>query len=158
MKLTLLVENNPEIESFYKLNLYTWLGLETVTKNSSETASEYLETQSENINLIIVRCHIGKAQTDPANQSPGPGEVPDVTCVPNSLEIKILIKAAAAALNITAKEMGAKVVSDYFPIPVIYFKAIKRSVCPVYMRNNEKFDLSYEKLIVLIQSKYSKFI
>ena len=160
MKLTLLVENNPEIESFYKLNLHTWLGLETVTQNSSEAASKYLETQSENINLIIVRCHIGKAQTAKKLMADlkikalnipviviGPGVVPEVVCVPNSLEIKILIKAAAAALNITAKEMAAKVVSDYFPIPVIYFKAIKRSVCPVYLRNNERFNLSNEKLI-----------
>lgn len=63
MNLTLLVENNPKIESFYMLNLSTWLGLETISKNKGEFAVKYLETNADKLRLIIVRSQIGKEQT-----------------------------------------------------------------------------------------------
>lgn len=162
MNLTLLVENNPKIESFYKLNLSTWLGLETITQKKGELALQYLETQSENVQLIIVRSRIEKEQTAKllieylklkGLSIPliviGPGDFPDAACIPNSMDLKLLIKTAAATLNITAKEMGSKVVPDYFPIPITYFHAIKRSVCPIYCRNSEdaqKYYLKIDKL------------
>jgi response regulator RpfG family c-di-GMP phosphodiesterase len=163
LNLTLLVENNPKIESFYKLNLSTWLGLETLTQKNGEAAVQYLSTQSAKINLIIVRYNIGKEQTaaiisafvkKKALNIPiiviGPGEVPDVLCVVNSLDLKLMIKTAAVALNITAKEMSSKTVPDFFPIPLIYFNSIKRSVCPIYAQNvddPQKYHLQIDKLM-----------
>src|SRR5690606_33990065 len=46
-------------------------------------------------------------------------------------------------LNITAKDMSEKVVPDLFPIPMVFFKIVKRSVCPVYSAGNE---LIFDKL------------
>lgn len=163
MKLTLLVENNPKIESFYKLNLSTWLGLETVVQGKAESAMQYLEAHGEQVQLIIVRYKIQKELTaeilinflkEKGMNTPfiviGPGEVPDFPCVANSLDLKLMIKIAASSLNITAKEMSAKVVPEYFPIPVHYFQSIKRSVCPVYFKNagqGENYNLKIEGLI-----------
>jgi HD-GYP domain-containing protein (c-di-GMP phosphodiesterase class II) len=155
LSLTLLVENNPKIESFYMLNLSTWLGLEVVTKKKAEFALKFLETDAQNIKLIIVRSVIEKADSARAIMEHllkrgleipviviGPGkEIPGCFAfVPNSLHLKILIQGAARALNITAKDMSAKVVPEFFPIPINYFKDIKRSVCPVYSQNIDNAD------------------
>lgn len=164
MSLTLLVENNPMIESFYMLNLATWLGLDIVPKKKAEFAIKLLETQSDTIKLIIVRAVIDKEESAkmiidflasrglkiPVIEI-GPGkEVPGCFAhVPNSLQLKILIQSSAKALNITAKDMSAKVVPDFFPIPIVYFKVIKRSICPVFSQNQDdpkKFDLRIQKL------------
>ncbi len=164
MSLTLLVENNPMIESFYMLNLATWLGLDIVPKKKAEFAIKLLETQSDTIKLIIVRAVIDKEESAkmivdflasrglkiPVIEI-GPGkEVPGCFAhVPNSLQLKILIQSSAKALNITAKDMSAKVVPDYFPIPIVYFKVIKRSICPVFSQNQDdpkKFELRIQKL------------
>lgn len=169
MKLTLLVENNPKIESFYKLNLFTWLGLETITQKNGEKAIKYLGTQSSQINLVIVRYSIEKELSatlvadflkEQGLNIPmiviGPGEVPNVTCVSNSLDLKLLIKTAASALNITAKDMSGKAVPDFFPIPLVYFESIKRSVCPVYSQNTDA--KSYQLKIESLKDFESDFI
>lgn len=149
-RLTLLVESNPRIESFYMLNLSTWLGLEVVAKKKAEFAVKLLDEENPPIELIIVRSQIEKEDSariilefvEKKNLNIpviviGPGkEVPgSFSHVPNSLELKILIQSAAKALKITAKDMSEKIVQDYFPIPIIYFKVINSSVCPVYSQD-----------------------
>lgn len=164
MNLTLLVENNPQIESCYTLNLLTWLGLETVVMKKTALASTYLQENPGKINLIIVRANIDKTeaakemisfvQTNGLNIPViviGPGkEIPgSFVHVPNSLQIKILIQGAAKALGITAKDMGSKVVPNHYPIPIHFFKLIKRSVCPVYEKDTSaagSFKILFPKL------------
>jgi HD-GYP domain-containing protein (c-di-GMP phosphodiesterase class II) len=132
------------------LNLSTWLGLETISKNKGEFAVKYLETNADKLRLIIIRSQIGKEHTAKmvleylkANNLSipviiiGHGEFEGQLQVSNSLDLKLLIKTAATATKITAKEMMNKVVPDYFPIPILYFNCIKRSVCTVYA---EDFD------------------
>ncbi|MCM2349130.1 MAG: hypothetical protein NDI69_03855 [Bacteriovoracaceae bacterium] len=165
MSLTLLVENNPRIESFYMLNLATWLGLEILPKKKAEFAIKHLETNASSINLIIVRSIIEKEESaklliefvkQKALNIPviviGPGqEIPgSFAQVPNSLQLKVVIQNAAKALNITAKDMSAKIVPNYFPIPIVYFKVIKRSVCPVYSQDiddSKKYHLALDKMV-----------
>ncbi len=152
LALTLLVENNPKIESFYMLNLSTWLGLEIISKKKAEFAIGLLQSEAANIDLIIVRSKIEKEDsakilieylakrklTIPVIEV-GPGkEVPGAFAhIPNSLLLKLLIQNAAKALKITAKDMADKVVPEYFPIPILYFKVLRRSVCPVYSQDIE---------------------
>lgn len=164
MALTLLVENNSKIESFYVLNLITWVGLETVTKKNADFALKYLENNFDQVNLIICRVNIGEEDTagkihqflkSRGLQIPvikigksGQDKTESLT-IENSLNIKALIKNSAKALGITAQEMINKPVPDFFPIPINYFLVIKRPVCPVYARNIDdpsKYDLRIEKL------------
>lgn len=164
LSLTLLVENNPMIESCYMLNLSTWLGLEIVPKKKAEFAIKLLETDTQDIKLIIVRATIEKEESakmmieyvkKKGIKIPvvviGPGKEIEGSFahVPNSLQLKILIQGAARALNITAKDMSAKVVPDYFPIPITYFKVIRRSVCPVYSQDiddSKKYNLRIDRM------------
>ncbi|MES2527143.1 MAG: hypothetical protein V4598_08640 [Bdellovibrionota bacterium] len=151
MNLTLLVENNPKIESFYRLNLMTWLGLETTVAPDSASALKLLTAPSSGINLIIARAQIGKEQAAAEIvkflQSKnlnipliviGPGkEVPgSFAHMKNSLQLKAMIQGSAKALGITAQSMSTMAVPDFYPIPVSFFTFLKRSVCPVYL--NEK--------------------
>lgn len=143
------------------LNLTTWLGLETMPKKKAEFALKFLEENPGKVNLIIVRSKIEKEAsakiileylklkglTIPVIII-GPGEFGAVHQVPNSLDLKLLIKSAASALNITAKDMSTKVVPDFFPIPILYFNVIKRSVVTVYSQDSEhpgKFIARIEK-------------
>ena len=176
MSLTLLVENNPKIESFYMLNLSTWLGLEILPKKKAEFAIKLLETEAEKIKLIIVRAYcekedsarmmveyVKKAGLEIPVIVIGPGkEVPgSFAHVPNSMQLKILIQSAAKALNITAKDMSTKVVPDHFPIPIPYFKVIKRSVCPVYSQDiddEKKYHRRIEPMVEFDEKMISSMI
>jgi len=147
------VEPNPQIESLYMLNLSTWLGLEIVGKKRAEFAINYINEGKE-VKLIIVRNTIGKeasantlidfVQQNQLNipiivigNSSHPLKDGHQAHIKNSLELKPLIQACAKTLQITAQEMSQKVVPDFFPIPILYFKEIKRSVCPVYSQDFE---------------------
>lgn len=154
MSLTLLVEDNPKIHSVYTLNLTTWIGAHVTVKKSSEEALELLKgPEGKNYGLVIARFK----STSPTGQKEfisylktttkipvieiGPEtifETPEAY-IPNSLELKLLIKSAAKALNITAKDMSEKVVPDFFPIPIAYFMVIKRSTCPVFKANGKDY-------------------
>lgn len=146
------------------LNLTTWLGLETVAKKKAEFAIKLLESGTEDIRLIIVRTKIEKEESAKEIISYlkkkqlnipviviGPGREMEGSFahIANSLQLKPLIQSAAKALGITAKEMSNKVVPDYFPIPIVYFKVLKRSVCPVYSQdldNPKKYNMRIESL------------
>jgi response regulator RpfG family c-di-GMP phosphodiesterase len=165
LNLTLLVENNPKIEAFYSLNLITWLGLELLSRKNAHSATELLKSDGARIKLIIVRSTIeredsAKLLIDYVEKNElnipviviGPGReiASSFAHVPNSLQLKVLIQGAARALNITAKDMSAKVVPDHFPIPISYFKLIKRSICPVYFQDKtdpKKYHQWSDKLI-----------
>ncbi len=162
MNLTLLVENNPKIESFYKLNLFTWLGLETVSAADATAAMKILGgTDGKMVNLIIARARIGKEESaaeivnflksknlnipviviGPCREIPG-----TFAHMANSLQLKTMIQGAAKALGITAQSMSTKTVPDYFPIPLIFFGMLKRSACHVYIKENNSYSLRFEKL------------
>jgi HD-GYP domain-containing protein (c-di-GMP phosphodiesterase class II) len=150
LSLTLLVESNTKIEGFYKLNLATWLGLQTVSTRKAELALKILSSNSSPVTLIIARYKTDKEETAKllidfikaqGLNIPviviGPGQdIPGASGhVSNSLDIKLLIKSCALALNITAKEMSQKTVPDFYPVAISYFSSLKRSVCTVYSQD-----------------------
>lgn len=162
LNLTLLVENNKQIESFYRLNLFTWLALETSVVPDASSALKLLGApEGKNFGLIIVRAVIGKeeAAKEVVNYLKaqnrhvpviviGPGkEVPgSFAHMANSLQLKTMIQSAARALGITAQSMTNKEVPDYFPIPISFFQILKRSVCKVYVKRESSYALLFEKL------------
>lgn len=157
MNLTLLVENSPRLRAFYGLNLSTWLGLEAFAVASADAAFTELKVRPYEFRLIIVRNRIGKEataklileflKTQNLNIPVivlGANETAGQLHVPNSLDLKALVKTAASALNITAKEMSAKVVPDFYPIQLSFFGALKKPICNVYARQGKELKLSFE--------------
>lgn len=159
LNLTLLVENNQQIESFYRLNLFTWLALETIVASDATSAMKVLSgSDGPRINLIIARAQTGKEQTaseivqflkSKNLEIPviviGPGkEVPgSFAHMANSLQMKTMIQASAKALGITAQSMMTKDVPEFFPIPLSFFGMLQRPVCHVYGQDKK---LLFEKL------------
>lgn len=146
-RIALLIEGNQKIESFYMLNLTTWVGLDSIPKRRAEFAIKLLEEGSTKIDLIICRNKIDKEDSGNAIVEYlktknlaipviilGHGKTPEgaFAHIPNSLDLKSVIRNSAKALNITAQEMANKVVPNYFPIPIQYFTHLKRSVCDVF--------------------------
>lgn len=162
MNLTLLVENNPKIESFYRLNLFTWLDLGIITAPDTTGAMKVLSSgEGKNVGLIIARARIGKE--DAASEIVkflqtknltipviviGPGkEIPgSFAHMTNSLQLKTMIQGAARALGITAQAMMTKEVPDYFPIPLVFFESLRRSVCQVYVKDGNTYSVRFERL------------
>ncbi len=139
----------------------TWLGLESTIAPDATAAMSMLSAPDSKINLIIARAQIGKEQsaleivnflkTKNLNIPViviGPGkEVPgSFAHMANSLQLKTMIQGSAKALEITAQSMSTMEVPDYYPIPLIFFSCLKRSVCPVYRKENNSFFTIFEKM------------
>lgn len=146
MNTTLLVENNQELESFYSLNLQTWVGTEILPKKEAKFCSKLFE-QDVKIDLVITKARNGleksaEAMYEMIKQSGksipliviGKSTLTDEQAVhlPSGLDIKPLIQATGKALQVTAKDMANFVVPDYFAIPINYFLSLKRSATDVY--------------------------
>ena len=146
MSTTLLVENNPELESYYSLNLQTWVGTSIIPKKEAKFCAKVLEEDIQ-IDLIITKARNGLEKSAELIQalvaksgknipiiiigkSPVQGE--GIVTLPSGLDIKELIQNTAKSLNVTAQDMAKFVVPEYFPIPINYFLSLKRSVTAVY--------------------------
>ncbi len=171
LNLTLLVENNPKIESFYRLNLITWLGLETAVTPDAASAMKLLTAPGNGIHLIIARAQIGKEQTaaeivkflqsnglnipviviGPGNEVSG-----SFAHMKNSLQLKTMIQGAAKALGITAQSMSTMEVPEYYPIPLHFFSILRRSPCPVYLQDKGTYSVLFEKSKDISQKDLNK--
>ena len=171
-RIALLIEGNQKIESFYMLNLTTWVGLESVTKRRAEYAIKLLEENPAAADLIICRSKIDKEESGQVIidylksknlQIPvlilGGGKTPEgaFAHIPNSLDLKSVIRNCAKALGITAQDMASKIVPDFFPIPIQYFSHIKRSVCDVFAPDFDD-ESKYVKRINKLEEYTAEFI
>lgn len=160
MKLTLLVENNPQLEQFYTLNLQTWVGAQIECVSSADVAPTIID-QSPNLKLIIVKAKIGEENSaqvvldylqstqredvtviviggDPASAYL---EAQQAIHFPTGLEIKPLLQACAKILEVTAIDMAKLDVPDFFSIPISFFYVLKHSVTDIYEQVDNKYQL-----------------
>jgi hypothetical protein len=150
MKTTLLVENNPELESFLSLNLHTWVGTGTISMQSAKFAIEYISEHPESVELIITKSNIASERTaeaihqylkDSKLQIPlitlGQAilDSPEVISIDSSLNVKSIVQASAKLLGVTAQDMAKREVPDFFKIPVESFKYITAPVTDVFKQN-----------------------
>lgn len=57
-----------------------------------------------------------------------------VYTLPPTLNIPLVVKTIAQVLGITAKDMAAKVVPDYYPIPLSLLRQFESAPCDVYVK------------------------
>lgn len=147
MKTTLIVENNLQLQSFYAINLHTWVGTHCISKSEAKLAMQYLMENAGHIDLIITKASIGTERSaeaifkyllDKALSIPllvigdGPLASNGVTHIFSALAIKDIIQHSAKALKVTAKEMAALSVPEFFEIPIQNFFLLKESICDIY--------------------------
>jgi len=160
MQTTLLVERNDQLQRFFSINLYTWVGSEVHQYPNAKLALEKLQAPNSKIDLIIARAKLGTEQTAKAicdyvkaNNLNIPviiigdkkEEIPEVFHIPSALDIKHLIQTSAKALGVTAKNMADLQVPEYFPIPLQFFHCLKYSIVDVYVNNldNDSFEIIF---------------
>ena len=145
MKLTLLIENNRQLEDFYSLNLQTWVGATIEKCTTAEDASKRIE-QTE-VQLIIAKARVGLERTAEViweylqksnKQIPliviGKSSLDTavVTHLPTGLDIKALVQNSARLLGVTAQDMVQLQVPEFYNIPIDYFKILKRTETNIY--------------------------
>lgn len=159
MKVTLVVESNEQLRSIYALNLKIWVASETLTVKSASQARSLIESQDD-ISLIITKVQCGEENTaqellnilkSKNKEIPmivlGKSELPiseNFIQLDTGLEFKPLIQQSARFLGVTAKDMAALQVPDYFEVPLEFFRYLKRSVVDVYFREGREYHLKFE--------------
>jgi HD-GYP domain-containing protein (c-di-GMP phosphodiesterase class II) len=163
MSQAILISDNQVINSLYEVNLRAYVGTNVTIKDSLKSAAKLLE-QSPNIDAIICFNELNSKENVidkfheflQANNLEIPvivlGE-PGITLansiiIKNKYDIQSLLKSMAKILEVTAKDMAAKEVPNFFPIPVKLLSELKKSHCDIYFRNTkEEFDFEYFKII-----------
>lgn len=161
MKKVLLVESNDKLESYYSLNLYTWVGLEVLANETALFATKHLEeNNNQNIDLIITRArnkneksaeiiaeYLEKHKLSIPLMVIGNSELNLDTYlhIPNGLDVKVLVASAAKLVGVTAKSMAEMEVPDYFPIPWKYFAILQFVNSTLYKQNEETYEIFCEK-------------
>ena len=161
MKTTLIVENNNQLQDFYSINLHTWVASTCIAKAEAKLAMQYLSENKDQINLIITKAKVGTERSaeaifqyllDNGLDIPmlviGDSSLADsgVTHIFSALSIKEIIQYSAKELNVTAKDMAAISVPDYFEIPIQHFFTLKEPICDIYQATEDSFSLYINSL------------
>lgn len=157
--ITLIVEENSELQRFYSLNFTTWVGSKVLFAKNPDEAIELLNKNP--INLVVTKLMMAKSPcseliwNEIKNKklttkliNVGLKKLNDeVINLPSALDIQPLMKASAKYLNVTAQDMAQLAMPEYFEIDVTYFFFLLRSVTDVYLKNESgEFELFLEAL------------
>lgn len=163
MSHALLVSNNQTLNNLYTVNLNAYVATNVTIKTKYKEAKQLLEL---NPNFDVVICLDNKKHRDELSQvlsqinemdKPTPiilvGTKSEVVesnfmAIPNQYAIKEIIRAVAKILQITAKDMAAKEVPKYFPIPVPFILDQAETSSDIYYRiETGPFEYEYFKII-----------
>ena len=163
MSHAILISNNEVTNNLYEVNLRAYVGVSVSIKKNLEGAIALLE-QLPKVDAVI--CCLGNE--DKNGSIPklvefmgAKGlEIPVVVlgeskvnnekciCIGNRYDIKGLLQAMARILEITAKDMAAREVPKFYPIPIKLFNSLEQSVCDIYYRTKTAdFEYEYYKII-----------
>jgi HD-GYP domain-containing protein (c-di-GMP phosphodiesterase class II) len=147
-QVTLLIEPNKKIAPILALNLQLYAGLDVVIKETKEAAREWLLDHKDQF-LILARTApqvrwdwvkdscplilIGEGESSPKMY----------TQIINSLDIKSIVKSAATAVHVTAKEMAESEVPDFFPIEIDYFKVLSNTNCAIHVKKEDSYPIVF---------------
>lgn len=167
MGLTLIVEDHIQLQDFYHLNLYTWVGCDVIRASNAKFAGEILEKKGQQIDLILTRFSIKTEQTFDAlinNLAQLNLKIPivslgvenlaenNVTYLRSGINIRDIVKACAGYLGVTAQSMSKLEVDDFFPVPIQLFHHLEIAVCDIYDFEQNKI-LNSDQLIDTAQLK-----
>lgn len=147
MSQILVISDNEILNQLYITNLEVYLGTHVTLVDSTKKAIE--EFNKSRPDIIITMSTINGV--DSASEihkflsslkhkthlmvigNPGK-EIENITIVPNSYNLQIMIRSCAQILGVTAKEMAEKEVPEFYPIEGHFLSKIKEVPCSVYMQ------------------------
>lgn len=171
MSRTLVISDNEYINILYMMNLEVYLGTEVEVATSLEAGMTALKSKNK-FDLVIALDQLNKFETlPPLMEFRGSyglkyslikvgGEEekeidPKTFVVSSKYSIQPLLKKAAGILKVTAKDMAAKDVGEYYPISLAPLESLTKVPCTMYLeidqtykilaRTNDPFAASFAK-------------
>lgn len=145
----LLISDNEVLNGIYSVNFEIYLATSVTVVDDLSSAKKLLEL-NPNFSVIVSLCLINgqdcaKRMKDYVDE--GSLDIPlivigrqseltesEAQILPSSYNIKALLRTAAKLLGITAADMAAREVPEYFPISTKLFFNIKQSPCDVFYK------------------------
>ncbi|MDH5582220.1 MAG: hypothetical protein OEY33_09975, partial [Bdellovibrionales bacterium] len=178
MNTILIIESNPHLEAIWTLNLRIYMHVEAVCKQLGEFGIKYLEEVETPPLAIITRKDHKSEQTYETIKkflNKSKFDIPIVVIHPkkmeglrkkdkqvkNCLDLNTIMKSTSKLVGITAVDMASKVVENYYPIPINFFKNLSYLVCPIYINDiddPEKYIVKFSSGEKLDSEAISKLI
>lgn len=163
MSQAILISDNEVINSLYEVNLRAYVATNVTIKSNFDSALRLLE-ESPNIDAVISFRELGSGDGDintfleqlkqKGLNTPliilgeSDAQTENTIIIKNRYDIKALLKAMAKILQITAKDMAALEVPEYFPIPLRIFNQMTETDFDIYFRTKKtEFEYEYFKII-----------
>lgn len=163
MSHAILISNNEVTNNLYEVNLRAYVGASVTIKKNLDGAIALLE-QVPNVEAII--CFRELNEKDQAIYKlldflkeknleipvivlgEPTKKIENCIIIKNRYDIKGLLQAMARVLEITAKDMAAREVPKFYPIPIRIFNSLESSVCDIFFRTKTaEFEYDYYKII-----------
>jgi CheY-like chemotaxis protein len=148
MSKTLIVSDNEILNQLYVVNLETYLATKVVVVLSTQKALELISS-GEKYDLILTMSMMNGNDSAIAihdfittNNLLIPlivignptKEIDNITIVQSSYHLQNLLRACALQLGVTAKDMAAILVPEYFAIETNFILRLKEAPCSIYLQ------------------------
>ncbi|MCO4753830.1 MAG: hypothetical protein KC478_05085 [Bacteriovoracaceae bacterium] len=163
MSHAILISNNEVTNNLYEVNLRAYVGASVTIKKNLKGAIALLEqvphvdaiicfrelNEKDNAILKLIEFLKTQERKIPVIILGEPtGKIENSIVLKNRYDIKGLLQAMAKILQITAKDMAAREVPKFFPIPIKLFHSLEKSSCDIYFRAaTGEFEYDYYKII-----------
>ena len=159
----LIISNNELLNDIYSMNLQAYVNVETIHQGTLKEGLTYLKSYYKELDIVITSSHINKVSCAlPITKLMEAESIKlplliigerrkissnsNVYIIPTNLNIKKLVKTAAHALGVTAKDMVNKSTSKFYPIPIKVFKNIDDISCSIYIKTTDDTGNRYSKI------------
>jgi HD-GYP domain-containing protein (c-di-GMP phosphodiesterase class II) len=151
MQKGILISNHELLNDLYSFNLKAYCDLELIQFSSAEEAILGVQTNITDYSIIISLSQIDQNDIPvqflkwlKSKSVDIPliiiGEMSQLSnskkayTLPPNLNIPLVVKTCAKILNITAKDMAAKEVPEYYPLPVSMLRNFTQAPCHVFIK------------------------
>ena len=151
MQKGILISNHELLNDLYSFNLLAFCNVELKILSNHQEAIDFLKREKTQLDIIISLSQINEVDT-PAKVLSWCKEkslkIPVVIIgemskysntkraytLPPNLNIPLFVKTCAKILKITAKEMAAKEVPDFYPIPISMLRNFPTAPCDIFIK------------------------
>ncbi|MFG1501124.1 HD domain-containing protein [Halobacteriovorax sp. XZX-3] len=166
----LIISDENILSSVYAANLSAYVGLKVIVAKTKSEIQNYLGRR-DYVNLIVCANFLEDFPNisdeilnlissvklksniimfnNLTEQNSTVAIPPSVIYIPNRYDIKSIVRSSAKLMNVTAKDMVALDVGDFYPLPLDLLKLTDQAFCDIYLRKEQKdedeFELVYSK-------------
>lgn len=164
MRNGILLSNHDLLNDLYTFNLKAFCEIELSICTSLEEAINQIKVLGVDCSIIISLSKIGdidcpvkmreylqaKSMSIPIvviGEMSKLSNTKKVLTLPPNLNIPLVVKSCAKILNITAKEIAAKEVPDFYPIPLSLLRNFTSAPCDIYVKIGKSGPIEYSQTL-----------